>query len=325
MSKLFQIKEWLTIPEAAKHLSGVFDGEEITEADIYDLALENRLQLSIYFKSCVLAWPCIPMPEKPNEWEVFSKKHPEIYNWFALDVSKSADQIAESLIYDPDIDSEKVRALTKLQKTALAAMQSKHTAHVDDNLVVIMLDEDVFASDVILLNEIADLFMTSDAVLKELKGLFHSAKFGTPNVPSKYFGDGGIFLSSDDGLCVLVEETPLGDLDKPAVRFPNDAVIVVRTAVLREFEKSVNGAPPSTEKPLADNERNNLLKQIGSLSLALAEKSNRYKRGDKPNVSQIADATIETLDALPDVKTGGVGKSSFRESITAGIALLTMP
>jgi hypothetical protein len=45
-SKLFKLKQWLTLPEAAKHLSGVC-GEEVTEADILRLALERHLKISV--------------------------------------------------------------------------------------------------------------------------------------------------------------------------------------------------------------------------------------------------------------------------------------
>jgi hypothetical protein len=47
-SKLFKLKEWLTLPEAAKHLSGLC-GEEISEADVLRLALDRHLKLSINF------------------------------------------------------------------------------------------------------------------------------------------------------------------------------------------------------------------------------------------------------------------------------------
>jgi hypothetical protein len=47
-SKLFKLKAWLTLPEAAKHLSGVC-GEEVTEANILRLALDSHLKLSVFF------------------------------------------------------------------------------------------------------------------------------------------------------------------------------------------------------------------------------------------------------------------------------------
>ena len=48
MSKLFNLKEWLTVAESAQHLSIVF-GEDVTEADVLRLALDRRLRLSVNF------------------------------------------------------------------------------------------------------------------------------------------------------------------------------------------------------------------------------------------------------------------------------------
>jgi len=44
---LFNLKEWLTIPDAARHLSTIFD-ESLTEADILRLGLNGHLKLSVY-------------------------------------------------------------------------------------------------------------------------------------------------------------------------------------------------------------------------------------------------------------------------------------
>lgn len=48
MSKLLKLKEWLTVADAARHLSIAF-GEDVTEADVLRLALDGRLRLSVYF------------------------------------------------------------------------------------------------------------------------------------------------------------------------------------------------------------------------------------------------------------------------------------
>ncbi len=48
MEKLFKLKNWLTIADAAKHLSGVFE-EEVSEADVLRLGLDGHLQLSADF------------------------------------------------------------------------------------------------------------------------------------------------------------------------------------------------------------------------------------------------------------------------------------
>ena len=48
MSKLLKLKEWLTVPDAARHLSILFD-EEVGEADVLRLALDGYLRLSVRF------------------------------------------------------------------------------------------------------------------------------------------------------------------------------------------------------------------------------------------------------------------------------------
>lgn len=46
MSKLLKLKEWLTLDDAAKHLSIMF-GEEVAVADVLRLALDDQLTLSV--------------------------------------------------------------------------------------------------------------------------------------------------------------------------------------------------------------------------------------------------------------------------------------
>lgn len=48
MKKLLNLKRWLTIPDAACHLS-MFFGEDVSEADVLHLALEGHLTLSVNF------------------------------------------------------------------------------------------------------------------------------------------------------------------------------------------------------------------------------------------------------------------------------------
>lgn len=99
---------------------------------------------------------------------------------------------------------------------------------------------------------------------------------------------------------------------------PDDSVIVVRTELLREFEQSINGAAAEIEY----NERERYLKLIASLACLLAEKSNLYKQGEKPNANQIADAVQGLFDNLPDANKRGLGKSNIRDSISKGMKLL---
>lgn len=67
MKKLFKQKSWLTLAEAAKYLSAVLS-EEVSEADILQLALEMRLTLSANFINHAIAkiGRIVPLSECPS-------------------------------------------------------------------------------------------------------------------------------------------------------------------------------------------------------------------------------------------------------------------
>lgn len=76
-SKLLKLKEWLTVPEAARHLSNILD-EEVSEADVLRLALDGHLKLSVNFVNYAMA----------RAGKVVSEEDVECYppNFFPLDV-----------------------------------------------------------------------------------------------------------------------------------------------------------------------------------------------------------------------------------------------
>jgi hypothetical protein len=65
-----------------------------------------------------------------------------------------------------------------------------------------------------------------------------------------------------------------------------------------------------------------LYKIVGAMALALAERVNTYKLGERPNASQIADAVSKILDALPKSDRRGASKTNIREAISKGLAEL---
>lgn len=66
-----------------------------------------------------------------------------------------------------------------------------------------------------------------------------------------------------------------------------------------------------------------LQKQIGALALLLTKLAPKFAHGGKPNANQIANAIQELLVQTPDTNPHGLGTSSIRDSISAGIRLLT--
>ena len=64
-SKLVKLKQWLTVSDAAQYLA-LLCGEDVSEPDIYQLALDGGLQLSVRFVNSVPARPKDPMPKEKN-------------------------------------------------------------------------------------------------------------------------------------------------------------------------------------------------------------------------------------------------------------------
>jgi hypothetical protein len=48
LKRLLKLKDLLTVPDAARHLSILF-GEDVSEADVLRLALDGHLTLSVHF------------------------------------------------------------------------------------------------------------------------------------------------------------------------------------------------------------------------------------------------------------------------------------
>ncbi|MGR5246070.1 hypothetical protein ACP3VU_15250 [Vibrio sp. PNB23_22_6] len=56
MSKLLKLKKFFTLEEAARHLSSSLE-EEVTKVDIYNLALEGHLTVSVRFQGVFVMSP----------------------------------------------------------------------------------------------------------------------------------------------------------------------------------------------------------------------------------------------------------------------------
>jgi hypothetical protein len=77
VKKLAQLKKWLTVADAARHL-GIHFGEDVSEADVLRLALDGHLTLSVYFVNHAWGWcgPSVPKQRLLNvngeEWWSYS-------------------------------------------------------------------------------------------------------------------------------------------------------------------------------------------------------------------------------------------------------------
>lgn len=67
MGKLFKLKKWMTVADAAVRLTDTF-GESVREEDVYRFALDGHLPLSVVFVNAVKSRFCRPVQSKEIDW-----------------------------------------------------------------------------------------------------------------------------------------------------------------------------------------------------------------------------------------------------------------
>ena len=354
MGRLFKLKEWLTLPDAAAHLSIAF-GEEVSEADILRLALDGRLRLSVYFvnHAKVRKGRLVPMEQCPIYLTVSpGTKHPKYQG------EKPFSRLAKNL---------KHADLAGLGRELLEDIQKR-------DLLVIYEGIHYRQGEFLLLDEaVISIYGVWDLTMLGQEGLDVEHRYqmetGGPEVTLGSFD--GAFVERGGEICQLqerwenneyqpgseasrerleahIEERKIGEEEAaklraghdeqrkeflqrqkdrpyseqfyPAGGLPEDAVYVVRTAALRELEQSaMNEGAPAT---VSTSERETLQKQIAALALVVAERGEKYRRGGKPNASQIANLAREIAESIPGGNLRGVSPDHLREAIAAGLKLL---
>lgn len=163
-SKLFQLKKWLTISDAAKQLTS-FLSEDVSEADIYQLALDGNLIISVYFPNGISAkkgkliqydevkWNGFP---DPDDWErvigADGKPHMIHKN------TKPLIHMPDALLVDGDVPMQDARWLRLEERVS----------NIDGLWDLAMIGAERLDIEHLLLQEISELSCTSI----NLEGMF---------------------------------------------------------------------------------------------------------------------------------------------------------
>lgn len=306
MGKLFNLKEWLTVADAARHLSIAF-GEDVTEADVLRLALDGRLRLSVYFVNHAKArcGKVARYTEAELVAAIQSGKLPEDLKWMKLPKDLGTAIRGES-------GGEEVLHLMSLR--------------IDDDRYLTLYD------DVTTLRGVWDLPMIGNEQL-DIEHAYQNLTDG-PAVTRQ--GLDGAFVEGRDGeICQLLESyddneyqsgsraaleqlrlhigtrgiegaeaesllnrhkeqrkeflemqrtRPANENYYPAGGLPKDAVIVVRTEALREFERHTNDAPLPTSRPHVSDK----LAKMSQASTKFWSNADRNDRGTHPDNARVA-------------------------------------
>lgn len=331
MGKLFNLKEWLTVADAARHLSIVF-GEDVTEADVLRLALDGRIRLSVYFVNHAKARCGKVVTWDETDWWLF----PDSDDFPGGRIMKRGGQATTD---ECRPCPQKLEALfNKIPETERGKYYPMMRELNIDGERFLRLSDDVTT-----LQGVWGLPMIGSEQLD----IEHQYQYLTGGPSVTLQGLDGTFVEGRDGqICQLQEDydgneyqagssAALGKLKQhiaehciegaeaesllnrhkeqrkefleerrarpakenyfPAGGLPKDAVIVVRTEDLREFEQSVNGVPRGAEKQVSTTERNTLLTIIAALCDYSA-----IKIDERGAASQIAKLTEEIGATVSD-------------------------
>lgn len=338
-SKLLSLKEWLTLDDAAHHLSLLFE-EEVAVADVLRLALDGHLTLSVWFVNKTMARKgrLVPLSEckmsiLPNfkgnpPKATMPMQHSITHEELAVVLPELKDDIAERNIFlTPDalrwsdndewlVHDEDVVSIDGIWDLPMVGGESLDVEHR------FQMETDGPA---ITLCNIEGAFVRRDGIYCQLMEDFENNEFSGGSKASLEAIKDRIELEGLDKQTAdaLLEKHKAARQEflrhrkeqdssshyYPKAGLPDDAVWVVKTAALREFERSVSGKAVSTEKPLGKREEATLLNITGALLGLLLGKT---PAGKPQSVFKDQAAVIDALLASYEGKAG-IAKRTLEE------------
>lgn len=300
MSKLFKLKEWLTLADAAQHLTIVF-GEDVTEADLLRFALDGHLKLSVNFvnhakakSGQIVAWegtewfrgpPLTRTPIKNQEGENPTEEilscPPKLQS--LLDEMLPEERMEQRCFMSSiNIDgtrflnlSNEVVTISGVWDLPMLGTERLDIEHAYQNLtggpaVTLQgIDGALVQNSHEQMYQLQESFDDNEfrsgtkAGLEQLKAKIVNEKIKKPEADrllNQHKEERKKYLEARNSKPKYMDYYPASGL-------PEDSVLVVRTAALREFERKITETEEQvSEKPLSTTERNSLLTIIGLMA-----------------------------------------------------------
>lgn len=269
MSVLLSLKEWVTLQEAAQHLSAFFK-ESVTLADIYRFALSGHLTLSSNLVNHARARKGRKIAIRDAGFRLITS--------FADD-ERDEEQFTH-LNFSEETMPEFHAWLEKdpANKELLAAPEPRRKFVLIKGNQISATECAQFDEEVTSIQGIWDLAMLGAEQLDIEHAL--QCEIGGPEVTLVHLD--GVYLTGADGEIAWLQEhfknnecaserqakMRLDDPNAyyPAGGLPSDSVLVVRTKHLLQFVENTSAGGQASDKPLDERERSTLLCIIGALS-----------------------------------------------------------
>lgn len=287
MSKLLKLREWLTVDETARQLS-ISVGEEVSEADILRLVLDDHLTLSVYFVNHARGRrariePLVDQPAILEGVEDFLSEQvnalpgspEETKKWLSDFVRKYRGDLLpngrEILVLEGDGQTP-VR-LEGVWDLLMLGAERLDIEHAYQNLTGGPAVELVcLGGPLICSPDRRHIYQLLDSYKRSSHSQIQMPPIAKPKL-SKGQREAIDILSAMTGSVTASPPTDTGE-DKwdyetvyyPASGLPEGYALVVRTAALRELEKKLLSDEGASEKPLHPSERRSVSQIIAALA-----------------------------------------------------------
>lgn len=295
MSKLFKLKEWMSVPAAAQHLTTAFQ-EEVTPADVLRFALDGALTLSVRFvnKCDALPGQLVPIGAAPYT-EVPNPKGTEPhrdYGGYVLNVNgieshvlSFADPMTKLQgVYDlPMMGGEKLQVEHEYQRDtdgALVTALSDNGTYVRDTAGQFFQLHQHFDNDLLGDGSAAQILPLENFILEQGVDAERA-----DDLRRTYAAKRKTFLAERAGMPGVADYSLLPLL-------PLDADLVVRTTALARLLTSAGSPQSSADKELSTKERETLLK------LVIAMAVDGYGHDPAASKSNVPREIVEAVDRL---------------------------
>jgi hypothetical protein len=270
VSKLFKLKEWLTLEEAANHIANLL-GESVTLADLYRLSLDGHLTLSVNFVNGAEA--ILGKMVKSEDVQFYLVEN-DFLTKEKLEIPWRLPTNNEIRVADDDWISldEKVVSIHNVWDLTMLGSEA---------IDIEFYYQQMTSGLEVTLAGIDGVFLEKDDVIAQLQTDYDDNEFQMGSKANKLDVERFIIENeiSEDKAKVLWDDYKTDRVKYLKEReskkrednyFPSgglgehDYVFVIRTNELNRFIKSLEDTP-TDEKALTSKERNSLLVLIGAL------------------------------------------------------------
>jgi hypothetical protein len=234
VSKLFKLKEWVTIPDAARHLSQIVN-EPVCEADILQMALDGHLKISVNFPNRAEAriGRVIPYKDVPRK------------------VLPTLDGKGTVTYLDGYLLNDSPEGTMPDSETPFIHFQ-KEVVSIDGIWDLAMQGNERFDIEF----DLQQLIGGPEVTMLNIEGTFLNRSDGTWAALQEKFPDR--VTENDDGESKTVKGSYY-----PAGGLGTDCTRVIRVSEIMSLQAKLEGS--ALDKPVSTRERNTLLTIIGVL------------------------------------------------------------